>query len=106
MAGPGPGPKPKQSANLKSKRLIYLTNAQIFRFIENNPYTCVQVVTYKVREPDEMPIEPSNAESKVKGPKMEEIIRYVQYWNCAGFEDGEVKAGVEPYKGRTASYRA
>ena len=58
---------PLQRANLKSKRLVYLSGTDIFRFIENNAYTCVQVVTYKIKEPafNENPEKPAGLFTKV-----------------------------------------
>ena len=85
---------PLQRPNLKSKRLIYLPSSEIFRFVENNAYTCVQVVTYKIKEPvfnenQEKPI----GFTKPKEPHMQAVVREVQYWNCEGFEQGERVAG-------------
>ena len=84
----------RAGANLKSKRLIYLPGNEIFRFIENNPYTCVQVVTYNITEPafNENPEKPAGL-FKPKEPKMQAVTREVQYWNCEGFEQGERRSG-------------
>ena len=90
-----PQKPPAQRANLKSKRLVYLPGSEVFRFIENNAYTCVQVVTYKVAEPafNENPQEKPAGVFQPKDPKMQAVVREVQYWNCEGFEQGERRRG-------------
>lgn len=88
----GRPPISRGRANLKSKRLIYLTQDDIFRFIENNPSICVQVVTYKYKgDTDVLPTELENMPGTAgpKEPKFAAVVRWVQFWNCEGFEQGE-----------------
>jgi hypothetical protein len=91
MPLPNPRQPRQQAANLKSHRLIYLSGSDIFRFIENNPYTCVQVVTYKIKEEifSEIKQEKTIGMVQPKEPHMQAMVREVQYWNCEGFEQGE-----------------
>ena len=103
MPGPGPNRPPVQSqrANLKSKRLVYIQRDELFRFVGEHPYTCVQYVTYGTKQTEEAePEAESKYESFIK-PKMPDeltmeiykhnasTVRYVQYFNCAGYEFGE-----------------
>lgn len=88
---PGRPPGPRGSANLKTKRLIYLTNAEIFRYIEQHPFTCVQVVTFHERN-EELITETVQMPGRFqmpKEPKFAAVVREVQFWNCDGFEQGE-----------------
>jgi hypothetical protein len=77
-------------SNLRTRNLVYLSNADIFRYIENHPFQCVQVVTYQTKEP--AMIEPDNAKDAKRKEETEihfdEIIRTVHFWNCDDFEDG------------------
>jgi hypothetical protein len=75
----------------RPKSLVYLSNADIFRYIQNSPFQCIQVVSYAIKQAEM--VEPNNAQDAKRreevGIKFDEIIRTVEFWNCDDFAQGE-----------------
>jgi len=87
---PAPGYRRQQGVNLKSKRLIYIQSSELFRFVANNPSTCVQFVTFTLKEKEPITMDASKTKmSRPLFPKPAEMVRHVQYFHCEGHKFGE-----------------